>query len=557
MKKLMKTLNQQTKMLCKIFNSVGASAVLFDKDEIIFKEHYGYINKETKLKTDDDSFFMIGSNTKVLTSLSIFKLLEENKLTLEDDIKKYIPEFSIKSTFEYEKITIANLLMHRSGIQSDLYNYIFDDTKDYHDIIDALKDTYLTSVPGTMYSYSNLGYTLLGIIIERISGLSYVDFINEHISKPLNIDIKINPDLNNNPHLSLSYDKKHKPIKDLVACLLPAGSNTYMKIIDFIKIGQLFLNNGTVNDIQILKPETIELMKQLNLDNPIDQQVNNAGYGLLHNEYQYGNAGKVYGHGGDTICHHSFFSFIPDQNISMIVFTNTENAIMLSRVLGITILSIYLAKKGVQLPRKISNKYKHIDMNIDNYLGKYATNIGILDFKKDKKNNLTTIISKIPVKLIPCEDGFLQAYPIPLIYQLPFFKNQIKNIRLKLINYNNEDVLLLEQIKKNQKASILIGSKYIPNDEDNLWYKSLGEYELINYHHSKGTIKLELDENKNLRVIIDLKIEKITKYLRIENDHLSFVQGFGRETKDACFLEEKENKIYITCNGIQGVKNKE
>lgn len=557
MQKLIKTLSKQTKTLCNIFNSVGASIVLFNKDEIIFKHHHGYINKELKLKTNDESFFMIGSNTKVLTSLSIFKLLEENKLSLEDDIKKYIPEFSIKSTFEYEKITIANLLMHRSGIQSDLYNFIFDDTKDYHDIIDALKETYLTSIPGTMYSYSNLGYTMLGIIIERISGLSYVDFINEYISKPLKINIQINPDLNNNSHLSLSYDKKHKPMKDLVACLLPAGSNTYMKIIDFVKIGQLFLNNGTINNIQILKPETIELMKQLKLDNPIDQEINNAGYGLLHNEYQYGDAGKVYGHGGDTICHHSFFSFIPDQNISAVVFTNTENATMLSRILGITILSIYLNDKGIKIAKKLSNKYNHIDMNTDAYQGIFATSVGILNFKKDKNNNLTTVMSKIPIKFIPCEDGFLQAYPIALIYQLPMFKNQIKNIRFKLIDYYNEEVLLLEQITKNQKTKIIIGSRYISNNEDNLWYKSLGEYEVINYHQSKGTMKLELDENKLLKLVIDLKVEKITKYLKIENDNLSFVQGFGRETKDACFLEEIDNKLYITCDGIKGVKNKE
>ena len=555
MEKLIKDLNKQNNNLCKIFKTMGSSVVIFNNNEILYKYNYGYINKEKQIKTSDDSYFMIGSNTKVLTSLAIFKLLEENKLSLDDDIKKYIPEFSIKSLIEYDKITIQNLLMHRSGIQSDLYNYIFDDTKEYHQIIDAVKDTYLTSKPGTMYSYSNIGYTLLGIIIERISSLSYEEYLNEYISKPLNIDIRINPQLNDD-NLSLSYDKSGKPTKDKAACLFPAGSNTYMKITDLVKIGQLFLNNGVHNGKKMYEPSTIEKMKQLDLNTEIDQMISNAGHGLLHNDYHFDGVGKIYGHGGDTICHHSMFNFIPEQNIGVIVFTNSEKATMLSRILGISNLSRYLSFLGYNIPKKLSNEYKHIDLNIDKYIGTYATLMGILDIKKDKKGNLVTTITNVPIKLVPCEDEYLQAYPNKLLYKLPLFKNSIKNIRLKLIKYNDEEILLLEQINKNQKTKVLIGKKYKRNEKNNLWYSSLGEYKIINYNQDKAKLKLELDKDK-IRLIIDLKVEKITKYLYIINDNLSFVQGFGRETNDGCFLEEKDNKIYLTCNGLIGVKEKE
>ena len=160
------------KKISKKIPCVGFSVALFDNEKIIYNHHEGYINKTKEYKTDDDSMFMIGSNTKVLTSISLFQLLEQGKLSLDDDIKKYIPELNIKSKFDYDKITIRQLLMHRGGIQCDLYNLCLDNDREYHEIIKELENTYLTRKPGTMFAYSNNGYTLLGIIIERISGLS-------------------------------------------------------------------------------------------------------------------------------------------------------------------------------------------------------------------------------------------------------------------------------------------------------------------------------------------------------------------------------------------------
>jgi len=108
---------------------------------------------------------------------------------LEGDIRKHIPEFEVRSYFEYEEITIKNLLMHRSGLVSDLFNLIFDKTRDYHKVISELRETYLTAKPGKMFSYSNVGYTVLGIIIERVSGLSYTEYIQKEIAKPLGIHV--------------------------------------------------------------------------------------------------------------------------------------------------------------------------------------------------------------------------------------------------------------------------------------------------------------------------------------------------------------------------------
>lgn len=538
--------------LLKKYKSVGASVVLFDNNNIIYKQNYGYINKADKVETSDESMFMIGSNTKVLTALAIFKLYEENKLSLDDDIKKYIPEFKVNSLIEYDKITIGNLLMHRGGIQCDLYDFIFNDKEEYHNIIKALENTYLTSKPGTMFAYSNIGYTLLGIIIENISGLSYVDYINEYIAKPLNIDVRfIMNSKDFTKDISLSYDKKKNVTKDLCSTMIPAGSNTYMKIIDLAKVGQMFLNDGLVNGNIFLKKETIDLMKTLNLDDEMDKLLNNGGYGLLHNTEEYGDAGKVYGHGGDTVCHHSSFIFIPNKNIGAITFTNTENATRLSRVLSRSLLKIYLENNGFVI-KNYSTEHKHVVCNTDNYVGKFSTIFGLLNIKYDKKNVLVTKLTGLNIKLIPCEDGYLQAYPNCRGLKKLLFGKLIKSIRFKLCNYYGEEVLILEQVKGYQRAYVIIGDRYIENtNNDTLWHKALGEYEIINLDFKKKKMKLLIEEDR-LKLIVDLDSEKIIKYLYIINDNLAISQGYGRDSREACHLEEKDGIFYITCSGVTG-----
>ena len=170
-------------------NKGAMSAVIFDNEKILYSFYDGFIDKNKKLAPQADSLFMIGSNTKVMTSLGIFRLVEDGKLNLEDPITKYIPEFSVKSRIGEYEVTVENLLMHRAGIQCDLYPHIIGSSYDYSVVIDALKETYRTTVPGTMFSYSNLGYTLLGIIVERASGMPYVDFIQENIISPLDMEV--------------------------------------------------------------------------------------------------------------------------------------------------------------------------------------------------------------------------------------------------------------------------------------------------------------------------------------------------------------------------------
>lgn len=544
-------LNESLDKVCKQAKAVGVNVALFNGKEIIYNYNFGFANREKRIKSNNDSLYMIGSNTKLLTALGILKLMEDGKLSLEDDVRKHIPEFSVKSYFEYDKITIENLLMHRSGLVSDLFTLILDRTRDYHEVVSELKETYLTEKPGKMFAYSNVGYTVLGIIIERISGLSYPEYIQKEIADPLGIEVYFfSNEKDRKPFestVSLSYDKKGKQVEDRVSTLLPAGSNVYMSLNDFVKFGQMFLNKNSA----VLKRETLELMEVLNLDDSVDKEVYNVGYGLIHNQYDMGKTvGKVLGHGGNTTCHHSIFNYIPEFDVGVVVMTNSQRAIALSQMAGMTALSAYLQAKGIDTG-KIKAENEHSKCDKVSLHGRYATALGIMDIHKNHKNELVTKVSNIPIKLRLCEDGYFQACPIKTLHKLPMFKRQIRGMRFKPATYLGEEILLVEQNGKYHKTKGIIGCRYEETEINENFAKACGKYQVENENFKDFECKccLEIKEGTLILEIAALNV-KIKSCLKVIDDNIAIVQGFGRLTRQTVELKSQDGADYMTFSGM-------
>lgn len=185
----------------------GAVLVAYG-DEIVFAKAYGYADAEDKIENKLTTRFAIASNTKQFTATAIMQLVEQNKISLDETIDKYFPDYKYGN-----KITIKNLLQMRSGIpdylneldlfmkdeatinllkeyESDVYydKYV-EDYRWSSEMI--LKNLYLTELrfePNEEYDYCNTNYYLLGLIIEEVTGMSFEDYLNEYIFKPAEMD---------------------------------------------------------------------------------------------------------------------------------------------------------------------------------------------------------------------------------------------------------------------------------------------------------------------------------------------------------------------------------
>ena len=168
-------------------NSPGLAIIVSQNQNILYENAFGLSNISTDEKIQTDHLFRIGSITKQFTAAAILKLAHDKRLHLEDPIDKYLSNVTID-----KKISIKQLLQHTSGLgnQSDIPAYRKDsiDLNNYpKNMIQPILNSALKFSPGTNYAYSNLGYIVLGYIIERISGMPYELYLKKMFFEPLHM----------------------------------------------------------------------------------------------------------------------------------------------------------------------------------------------------------------------------------------------------------------------------------------------------------------------------------------------------------------------------------
>ena len=160
----------------------SGSVLLSKNNEIVFSESYGYSNKEKGIKNTPQTKFMIGSMTKAITALCIMQLSEKGLLSTQQSIEDYFPDL-----YKGHGMTIHHLLTHTSGIP----NYItlrkqikWGERHTPQEILQIVKGYKLRFPVGDGWAYSNTNYLILGLIIEMVSGMSYHQYVRNHIFIP-------------------------------------------------------------------------------------------------------------------------------------------------------------------------------------------------------------------------------------------------------------------------------------------------------------------------------------------------------------------------------------
>jgi CubicO group peptidase (beta-lactamase class C family) len=157
-------------------------------DKTVLDRGYGMANREWRIANTPDTKFRIGSITKQFTAAAIFRLQEQGKLNINDRLKTYLPDVPAA----WADVTLYQILTHTSGIPDFFYVPGFDALKSQSvtptDLIALVRDKQLGFAPGTKWNYSNTGYDLLGLIIEKLSGQRYTAYIEDNFIKPLGMN---------------------------------------------------------------------------------------------------------------------------------------------------------------------------------------------------------------------------------------------------------------------------------------------------------------------------------------------------------------------------------
>ncbi len=169
------------------YGQFNGSVLVAENGKVIFKKGFGWANMEWDIPNQPNTKHRLGSITKQFTAVLILQLAEQGKLKLDEKVTTYLPDYPKETG---DQITIHHLLTHTSGIPNytSFPNFFRDKTRDPYtpeEFVHVFADSTLDFSPGEKFAYSNSGYFLLGVIIEKVSGKSYEELLHENIFTPL------------------------------------------------------------------------------------------------------------------------------------------------------------------------------------------------------------------------------------------------------------------------------------------------------------------------------------------------------------------------------------
>lgn len=352
-------------------NKFMGSVALSENGKIIYTKTIGFSDVESKTKPNETTKYRIGSISKSFTSALVFKAVEENKLSLNTKISKYFP--NIKNA---DKITVSNLLNHRSGIHSftDNENYLSWNTqkKSEEELLKIIEDGGSDFEPDTKADYSNSNYVLLSFILEEIYKKPYSEILQEKIIKPISLkNTYAGGKINLKSNEAHSYTFESNWIKETETDLsIPLGAGAVVSTpSDLLQFADALFNG------KIISEKSLKLMETIKDD---------YGSGLF--QMPFGTK-KAFGHTGGIDGFSSNYGYFPEEKVAFALTSNGSN--YTNNNIAIAVLSAVF-NQPYEIPA-----FKTLELpsaDLDQYLGIYSSKDIPLKITVTKNN--TTLMAQ-------------------------------------------------------------------------------------------------------------------------------------------------------------------
>lgn len=334
-------LEQKLAELITKHNVPGAQLAVLDGDTLL-EVGAGVLSLRTGLAVTPDALFLPGSIGKLYTATLVMMLVDEGKLDLDVPIRTYLPDFEVRDHHARDVVTARDLLTHTSGFDGDH----FTDTGRGDDALEkyvaGCADLPQIAAPGSIWSYSNSGYSILGRIVEVLLGSTFEEALRERIFVPLGLEHTVSfadeaivhptsvghvPDPEDPSTLIVS------PTWGLWRAFAPMGGALIASAADVLRFTRLHLDGGLATDgTRLLDADLAASMLRQQVE-LIDDSVLGQGWGLGWIIDQWADV-TVVGHDGNSIGQNAFMRVAPAERFGFCLQTNVESALSMYRELA-------------------------------------------------------------------------------------------------------------------------------------------------------------------------------------------------------------------------------
>ncbi|MEB0280891.1 MULTISPECIES: serine hydrolase domain-containing protein [unclassified Mucilaginibacter] len=421
--------NNQVSQIDAIFNKYskpngpGCAVAVVKNGKVIFNKGYGKANLEYEIPITKESIFDVASVAKQFTGFAISTLVQQRKISLSDDIRKYLPEVP---DFGH-KITISDLLHHTSGLRDwpetlQAAGWRYEELCSFEDIMNMVKhQKELDFDPGTAYSYSNTGYNLLAAIVEKVTGQSFTTWTDEHIFKKMAMT------------KSFFLSDDNKLIMNEAYPYSEGGQSVFSKLQNVLTA---YGSSSLYTNLNDLSKWVINLQNGLSMNDPVytrmletgllnDGSKTNYGFGLEIGEDQ---GRKTVSHTGAWSGYRSVVRLYPKERLAIIILSNGNNDHM--NVEGITELSrVFLPDHNKKPLFVIEKRTPELEVSLDllnKYIGKYKWGQGEITFSLDQGQLQFqyTGENRFPLQALNDSTFMLTAAGLPVIFSKPITGQQ-------------------------------------------------------------------------------------------------------------------------------------
>lgn len=538
---LKKDMRKEIAHLMKKHEVTGLSVALVKNQEVVWSEGFGYSNLKKGQKATDSTIYKVGSISKTFTALGVMKLVEKQNISLDSALSLYIPEFNIRSRFGEEDITPRMLLSHHSGLPGDLMKgFDADPKEDFREVIPTLNQQFVAYPPNHIYSYSNIGISLMGILIERRQPLEFTTYMDSLVFEPLGMSNSSFNDSSLQKRFVSNGYKNGKEASDLSIRDVPAGCMS-SNVLDMAKFMKMVFQeqNGFISDSLLG-----DMLTPQSTDAPMDL-TNKMGLGFFVGNSTLDYAGAYVRHGGDTKLFHAQFGMLLDQKLGVVILTNSSGGGAIRSSLTKKILKSALALEGITDPeekeKNTLSKVNSKDLSAyDEYLGTYSIGDGTLTFKR-KNSKLVTQQGKFKIDLLPNNKGtftprikLLKVFPVTLKSQQIGFKKIAEKYYLTT---------------SDELVGIRIDNYKIHPE----WTERVGSYKLINQGNDVSfpqDISLEIEDNL-LKLSFHYSGKNTLVLETLDSTH-ALNMGMGRSSNESIFItQSSEGEDLLNFSGYQ------
>lgn len=441
-------ISSDIKKIMKKQNIPGVAIALVNEEGIVWTKTFGYSDVANQVPVTEHTLFNIGSLTKLFTTVAVLQLIERNYIGINFPYTQYVPEFSIGTrNSEIVDITVRGLLTHYAGIPS---NYIDGSVSEYpmdmKEMLPSLTTEYLAFPLGFVYCYSNLGYSMLGVLIEKMSTIRYEDYVTYNILMTLGM---------NETHYTNEKDFLYKLSKQYAN-----GTETKFYPIRDIAAGGLCssISDLSLFAIDMLNEEDSKLLRNESFNNMYAPQYQDApfnfdftiglGWCLRGLSVTAGEnldyLGNIATHGGSNQMFNSKIILSLDNNLGVVVLMNSNNHNEPASRIAVNCLKYAVEEKtGLKKPVTENHFANDSISNILELEGNYATPWGFMQIKKSAKDFLEAEVLGLKFKMnfINEQKAFQLKYEVGGRFAISV--KQLKDFYFHLEKVNYSQVLVL------------------------------------------------------------------------------------------------------------------